>query len=172
MNPWHSGANVEAILSTKIPRPSGGWFGVDENPTSNWAKWHLVEIKWPLKEFPCTDPRVERGLAQKIEGKFGLWEKEVPQVGWKGRINSGLNCKEVVFECANGALCPIAAMHVRGNKLEGGIPLECDGFFVSRAGFVIQDLEINRESTGCQMCHDCIVGGNAMAITLGLEGLL
>jgi len=51
---------------------------VDENPKSNWVKWRLVEIKCPLKEFPCADPRVERGLAQKIEGEFGLWEKEVP----------------------------------------------------------------------------------------------
>ena len=59
----YGGANVESILSTIVPRLSGGWFGVDENPTSNWAKWRLVEIKWPLKVFPCTDPRVERGLA-------------------------------------------------------------------------------------------------------------
>ena len=33
----HSWTNVEAILSTKIPRASGGWFGMDENPTTNWT---------------------------------------------------------------------------------------------------------------------------------------
>jgi hypothetical protein len=44
----------------------------------------------------------------------------------------------VVIEGANGALCPIAVMYVRGNELEGGIPLEGDGFFVSPAGFVIR----------------------------------
>ncbi len=48
----------------------------------------------------------------------------------------------------NGPLCPIAAMHVRGNKLKGGIPLEGDGFFVGRAGFVIQDLEIDGRDPG------------------------
>ena len=78
----------------------------------------------------------------------------------------------MVLEGANGTLCPIAAMHVWGNKLEGGIPLEGDGLFVRQAGFVIQDLEINGETSGCQASHDCVVGGNAMSIALGLEGLL
>ncbi len=51
---------------------------------------------------------------------------------------------------ANGALCLIAAaMHVRGNKLEGGFPLENDGLLVSCTGFVIEDLEINGETFGC-----------------------
>jgi hypothetical protein len=43
----------------------------------------------------------------------------------------------MVLEGANGALSPIAAMHVRGNKLEGGFPLESDGLLVSRTGFII-----------------------------------
>ncbi len=63
-------------------------------------------------------------------------------------------------------------MHVRRDELEFGIPLEGDGFFVRRAGFVIQDLEIHGETTGSQVSHDQVVGGNSMAITLGLEGLL
>jgi hypothetical protein len=77
-----------------------------------------------------------------------------------------------VLEGANGALCLIAAMHVRGNELEGGIPLEGDGLFVSQAGFVVQDLEIKGETSGCQTGHDRVVGGDVMAIALGLEGLL
>ena len=94
---------------------------------------------------------------KKIEGEFGLWEKEVPKVGWKCSINASQDCQEVVLEGVNGALCPIAVMHVMGNELEGGIPLEGDGFFVSRAGFLIQDLEINGETLGCQASHDCVV---------------
>jgi hypothetical protein len=39
-------------------------------------------------------------------------------------------------------------MHVGGDELEGGIPLEDDGFFVSRACFVIKDLEIYGENPG------------------------
>ena len=67
-----------------------------------------------MKELPCTDPRVDSGLTQKIEGEFGLWEKEVPNVGWKIRIDFNQNCQEVVLDGANGVLCLIAAMHVRG----------------------------------------------------------
>ncbi len=111
-------------------------------------------------------------MTKKIDGEFGLWEKELPKVGWKCSIDAGQDCQEVVLEGANVMLCPIVAMHVKGNKLEGGIPLEVGGFFVSQAGFVIQDLEINRETLGCQASHDHVVGGNVMAITLGLEGLL
>jgi len=78
----------------------------------------------------------------------------------------------VVLEGANGALRPITAMHVRGDELECGVPLEGDGLFVSRAGFVIQDLEIHGETTGSQASHDRVVGSDSMAITLSLEGLL
>ncbi len=90
----------------------------------------------------------------------------------KGPIDGSLDFQEVVLEPANEALCPIAAMHVWRDKLEGGVPLEDDCFFISRAGFVIQDLEINGEPTGRQTSHDCFVGCNAVAVTLGLEGLL
>ncbi len=78
----------------------------------------------------------------------------------------------MVLECANGVLRPIAAVHVWRDKLEGGIPLKGDGFFICGAGFIIQDLEINREPTGHQASHDSIVGSNAVVVTLGLEGLL
>ncbi len=78
----------------------------------------------------------------------------------------------MILEGANGPLRLITVMHVRRDELEFGIPLEGDGFFVCQAGFVIQDLEINGETTGGQASHDRVVGGNAMAITLGLEGLL
>jgi hypothetical protein len=63
-------------------------------------------------------------------------------------------------------------MHVQGNELEGGIPIEGDDLFVCQAGFVIQDLEIDGETSGCQASLDCVVGGNAMAVALGLEDLL
>ncbi len=60
-----------------------------------------------------------------------MWEKEVPKVRWKGHIDAGQDCQEVVLECVNGALRPIAVMHVKRDKLEGGIPFEGDCVFVS-----------------------------------------
>ncbi len=99
-------------------------------------------------------------------------ETKVPKVRWKGHINAGQDCQEMVLERANGAFCPIVVMHVWRDELEGGVPLEGDCFLISGAGFVIQDLEIKGEPTGCQTSHDGVVGCNALAVNLGLEGLL
>jgi hypothetical protein len=150
----HGWTNVESILGTKIPRAPGSRFGMDEDPTTNWTQRHLVEIERPLKEFPSTDLRVQGGLLKKIEGKFGLWEKEIPQIWRKSGIYPCQDSQEVVLEGANGALRPITMMHVQGDELEFGVLLEGDGFFVRRAGFVIQDLEINGATSGGQAGHD------------------
>ncbi len=90
--------------------------------------------------------RVESGLSEEIESKFSLWENEDPKVRWKGCINTGQDYQEVVLKHANGALCLIVAMHVWRDKLEGGVPLESDCFFISGAGFVIQDLKITSQN--------------------------
>ncbi len=78
----------------------------------------------------------------------------------------------MILEHANGAFHPIAAMHVWRDKLESDVPVEGDCFFKGDAGFVIQDLEINRESLGRQMHHNGVICCNAVAVTLGYEGLL
>ncbi len=78
----------------------------------------------------------------------------------------------MILERANGAPCPIAAMHVWRDKLEGGVPLEGDHFFIDRAGFVIQDLEINGESPGSHMSHNGVVRCDAVVVALGFESLL
>ena len=84
----HGWTNVEAIFSTKVPGLAGCWLGMDEDPTSHRTKWCLVEIKWPLKELPYTDPRVDCGLTKQIEGELGLREKKVPKVWGKCSINA------------------------------------------------------------------------------------
>ena len=66
----------------------------------------------------------------------------------------------------------IAAVHVRRDELKLGIPLEGDGFLISGAGFIVQDLEVNSEAMGRQLCHDGIVGSNEVAVIPSLEGLL
>ncbi len=56
--------------------------------------------------------------------------------------------------------------------MESGIPLEGDHFFIGGAGFIIQDLEINREPPGCKTSHNSVLCPNAVAVTLGLVSLL
>ncbi len=63
-------------------------------------------------------------------------------------------------------------MHVWRDKLEGGVPLEDNRFFIGGAGFVIQDLEINGENADCQTSHNHVVCCNAVVVTLGFESLL
>ncbi len=53
--------------------------------------------------------------------------------------------------------------------MEFGVLLESDGFFVCRAGLVVEDLEVNQKTPGCQACHNDIVGCNAMAVAHPLK---
>jgi hypothetical protein len=46
---------------------------MDEDATTNQTKWHLVKVEGPLEKFPCTNPWIEHGLTEKIEGEFSLW---------------------------------------------------------------------------------------------------
>ena len=116
---------------------------MDEDVTTNQTKWRLVEVKGSLEKFPCTNPCIESGLTEKIEGELSLWEKKVPKVRWKGGVNAGKNCQEVVLERANSTFSLVLAMHIWRDKLELGILLEGDGFFVCHAGLVVKDLEVN-----------------------------
>jgi hypothetical protein len=63
-------------------------------------------------------------------------------------------------------------MHVWGHQLKLGLPGDSDGMLVGCTSLVVEDLEINCKTVGCQMGHDGIVGGNAMLVAPGLEGLL
>ncbi len=78
----------------------------------------------------------------------------------------------MVLECVNGMLCSIAVVHVRKDELKLDVPLEGDGFLISGAGFIVQDLEVDSKAAGRQPCHNGIVGGNGVAVIPGLEGLL
>jgi hypothetical protein len=109
---------------------------------------------------------------EKIEGESSLWQKKVPKVWGKCGVNAGQYCKEVVLERANSAFSLVLAMHIWWDKLKFGISLECDGFFVCHAGLIVEDLEVNQKTPGCQACHNGIVGGNAMAVSRGLKCLL
>ncbi len=78
----------------------------------------------------------------------------------------------MVLEHANGAFRLIVTMHVLRDELESGVPLEGDCLFIGGAGFVVQELEISRESLGHQMSYNGVVPCNAVAVALGYESLL
>jgi hypothetical protein len=47
---------------------------MDEDATTNQTKQCLVEVKGPLEKFPCPNPWIERGLPEKVEDEFSLWQ--------------------------------------------------------------------------------------------------
>ncbi len=63
-------------------------------------------------------------------------------------------------------------MHVWRDKLELGT--SCKGYclFEGSAGFIVHDLEINRQTPCSKISHDDVVGSKTMGITLGFERLL
>ncbi len=145
---------------------------MDEDATTDWTKRRLVEVKVPLEKFPCTNPWIESGLTEKIEDEFSLRQKKVPKIQWKGGVDAGKNCQEVVLECANSTFSPVLAMHVQWDKLKFCVPLEGYCFLVFRAGLVVENLEVHQETLCCQACHNGIVGCNLLAVIYGLERLL
>ena len=63
-------------------------------------------------------------------------------------------------------------MHTGRHQLEFDLPSDGDGVLVVRASFVVEDLQINCETTCSQTSHDGIVGSNAVLVAPGLKGLL
>ncbi len=122
------GSNVEPLLCSKVPQPPCDRFGMDEDPTTYRSEGLLVEVKGTLEILPRSDPRVESGLPKEIEGQYCLWEKQVPEIRGKHRVYPCQDRQEVALEGADGTLCPIPAVHVRGDKLELGFLLDGDGF--------------------------------------------
>ncbi len=166
------GSNVESLLCSKVPRPPCDSFGMDEDPTTNWPKRRLIEVKRTLEVLPSADSLVECGLAKEIEGKFCLWEKQVPEIRGKRSVHPCQDRLEVAREHADGALRLIPAVHVWGRKLELGLPLDSDGFLVPGASLIVENLEVIGKSTCRQSRHDGIVGCNPVPVIPCLERLL
>ena len=78
----------------------------------------------------------------------------------------------MILEGSDGTFGPVATMHVRRDKLELGTPRKGDCLFEGSAGFIVHDLEINRQTPCSQRSHDDVVGSKTMGIALGFEGLL
>jgi hypothetical protein len=125
-----------------------------------------------LEKLPSADLRVESGLPKEIEGQFRLWEKQVPEIWGEHGVHPCQDKQEVTLKSADGALRPIPAVHVWGDELELGFPLDGDGFLVRGASLIVENLEVNGKAACHQPCHDSIVGHNPMTVIPGLESLL
>ncbi len=78
----------------------------------------------------------------------------------------------MVLESPDCTLSPVAMMHVWGYQLKLGLPGDSDGMLLGYTSLIVEDLEIDCKTAGCQRGHDGFVGSNAMLVAPGLEGLL
>ncbi len=78
----------------------------------------------------------------------------------------------MILERANGMFHLIGTRHVWRYELEICIPFEGDCFFIGGDGFVIQDLEINKETLGHQTHQNGVIRCDAVVVALRFEGLL
>ncbi len=124
---------------------------MDEDPTTDRTERHLVEVKGTLEILPSTDSWVESGLPKEIEGQFHLWEKQVPEIWGTRRVYLCQDRQKVALENADGVLCPIPAVHVWGDKLELGFPLDSDGFLGRGASLIVKNLEVGGKAIHLQL---------------------
>ena len=81
-------SNVNFFLATEVPgEPSGGIF-VYYDTASDWSEISGIVVKGGVEVCPRLDVRVESGLLEEIEGEFGLFEEEAPEVFWEGFVNA------------------------------------------------------------------------------------
>ncbi len=111
-------------------------------------------------------------MPDEVEGELSLQEEQVPQIWWKRWVNSSKDGNDVILEGSDGAFGPVAMVHVRRDKLELGTPRKGDCLFEGSSGFIVYDLEINRQTPCSQTSHDDVVGSKTMSIVLGFERLL
>ena len=57
---------------------------MDENAAAYGAEGGGVEVEGAVKGLPSGEEGSDGGLAEKVEGEFGLREEFFPQVVWEG----------------------------------------------------------------------------------------
>ena len=72
------GANIEAVAGAEVPGGAGGWLVVDEYAASDGAEGGGVEVEGVIEGFPSGEEGSNGGLAEKVEGEFGLREEFLP----------------------------------------------------------------------------------------------
>ena len=73
-----------------------------------------IKVERAVEGFPGREEGSDGGLAEKVEGEFGLREEFVPQLVWEGWRDAGEDTEEVSLEGADGTFGYVAAMDVGG----------------------------------------------------------
>ena len=60
------------------PGGEGGWLGMYEDVAAYGAEGSGVEVEGAIEGFPSREEESDGGLAEKVEGEFGLREEFVP----------------------------------------------------------------------------------------------
>ncbi len=60
----------------------------------------------------------------------------------------------MILECADCTLRSVATIHIGRHQLEFDLPSDGDGVLVVRASFIVEDLQIDCETTCSQTGHD------------------
>ena len=110
---------------------------MDENSAAYGAEGGGVEVEGAVEGFPSREEGRDVGLAEKVEGEFGMREQFVPQVVWEGWRNAGEDTEEVSLEGADGTFGYVAAMDVGRYQLVSRRPDVGDVAAVFLAGFVV-----------------------------------
>ena len=90
---------------------------MDYEQTENWANGGDVKVEGDVEVFPDRHVRGKGGLAEEVQGEFGLQEELVPEEVGEGIGDAGKDGKEVSFKSVDGAFRYVAEMYTRQDKL-------------------------------------------------------
>ena len=108
-------------------------------------------------------------MAEEVECEFCVGDEKVPSGLGERRVDAGKDGDEVVLEGADGPFGGVPSMHVRWYKLVLHVPGPGNSALAFGAGFIVEDLEVDRVSACLESSHDGVVGCKVMTVVLGLE---
>ena len=135
---------------------------MDDERSDNWVNVVGVKVEGAVGVFPGIHVWGKGGLAEEVQGEFGLREELVPEKVGEVIGVAGEHRKEVSFKSVDGAFSYVAAMYIRRYKLESAVSLVNDGAKILGAGLIIEYSEIDAVAFGFEGIHDAVVGSHLM----------
>ena len=129
------GSEVPAIDGVRRPGVADRWFLMYEDLCAWRCKRCSVIVKGAMDLCIGREVGVDARASQEVQGDKGLRQQPVPKVQWEVFVSATETGNEVVLEGSDGSFGGIAAMEMRGGKLEvnlffSHVVLESNGGFV------------------------------------------